>query len=57
VATSTIVKGIRKAWEYSKAVGVDQVFTDPSPLKISTEFKELAFSRLLKNPMACRTPA
>lgn len=36
--------GIRRAWLYSKAVGIDQVFSDPSSLKPSDEFKEIALS-------------
>src|SRR5260221_6549175 len=39
-----LVQGIRKAWLYTKAVGVDQLFSDPSSLKASDEFKEIALS-------------
>lgn len=37
-----IVRSIRKSWAYIQAVGVDQLFTVPSPLQPSDEFKELA---------------
>lgn len=37
-----IAQGIRRSWTYAKAAGVDQVFSDPSALKVSEEFKEIA---------------
>jgi hypothetical protein len=44
VTRAALVTGIRKTWEYAKAVGVDQSFSDPSPLKASDEFKKLSLS-------------
>ncbi|MGP0060447.1 MAG: DUF2290 domain-containing protein [Beijerinckiaceae bacterium] len=44
VTEANVVQGIRRAWQYASAVGIDQVFSDPRSLKASDEFKEIALS-------------
>jgi hypothetical protein len=44
VTEAELAQGIRKAWLYAKAVRIDQIFSDPSSLKASDEFKEIALS-------------
>jgi hypothetical protein len=37
-----IITGIRKVWEFSRALGVSGVFSSPTPLSPSEEFVEIA---------------
>lgn len=44
VTETEIIHGIRKAWSYAEAMGIAEVFSDPSPLKASAEFVGIARS-------------
>lgn len=37
-----IARSLRRAWQFVKAVGVDELFSDPSSIAVSDEFKKLA---------------
>ena len=41
---SDIAKSIKKSWFYIKAVGIDELFSNPSPVSVSEEFKKIALS-------------
>lgn len=41
-----IVRSLQRAWQFVKAVGVDELFSDPSSITISDSFKNIALDSM-----------